>query len=538
MPVAQQTAVTSKPSSEAHLRLILESQPVCLTRVGVPDGTFLAVNDAALSMLGAERLDQVLGTRLFDLIDEGQRGACREFLVRVAAGERGSIETDFTALSGTRHRVQIHAVPHPQPVDGLASALCTFRDITEYRRLEAAVVENASRGPDESSLHRLQELEATVAEHQAAREQAEATAAAHQAAIADLERRLEEAEARAAELAGQTASQAASAMEVEELRAKVEALNRELSEQTALRTELEATIAGHEARTTELEQLLAESEARVRELNEAVNATRELEQMLLDQQAQLAMAQEERSAAEARARELAERYQTERADWQRRLDDALDARARDEQALKSALSELERRRSQLARVAELARDIIGSAPDLGSLEPISVGMIARAMEPVLVSLVGSEVEFVMVAASSEPVPDITREALEEILLSLVAGRRAAMTAGGQITIEVADVTIDDACAKERRGFRPGPYVLLGLHASGHGVASGLPAGIFGMPPEAQLWKAAGPGMASVYATVMNAGGYLWIAHEGRDAIAFELYFPRVQSPDAPAPLFA
>lgn len=552
MPVAQQTAVASKSSSEAHLRLILESQPVCLTRVGAPDGTFLAVNDAALSMLGAERLDQVLGTRLFDLLDEGHRDACREFLTRVAAGERGSLEADLTSLTGERHNVQIHAVPHPQPVDGLASALCTFRDITEHRRLEAAIVENASRPADEAQLQRLAELETTLADHQAARErleaaiaeqqtareQLEAAAAEHQAQLAETERLRHEAESRAQELAEQIAEQQARLAEVDEFRQQAETLRQELAAQTAARQELEAGTAGQQARMTELEQLLAESETRVRELSEAVNATRELEQMLLDQQSQLAQAQDARADAEARASELAERQQADRALWQRRIDDALDARARDEQALKTALSELERRRWQLARAAELARDIVGTAPDLGSVEPISVGTIARAMEPVLANLLGSDVELVMVAASSEPVPDITREALEETLLSIVAGRRAAMTAGGQVTIEVADVTIDDACAKERRGFRPGSYVLLGLHASGPGVAGGLPAGIFGMPPDPQLWRAAGPGMASVYSTIMNAGGYLWIAHEGRDAIAFELYFPRVPTADASAPLFA
>jgi len=538
MPVAQQTAVASKPPAEAHLRLILESQPVCLTRVGASDGTFLAVNDAALSMLGAERLEQVLGTKLFDLLEEAQRDACREFLMRVAAGERGSMEVDLANLTGSRHTVQIHGVPHPMPVDGLASALCTFRDITEHRRLETAVVENASRGLDDGQLQRLQELESALAGHEAARQQLEAAAAGHQAQIADAERLRHEAEARAQELADQVAAHQGRLAEVEEFRQKADALRQELAEQTAARQDLEATMAGQQARTTELEQLIAESEARVRELTEAVNATRELEQMLLDQQAQLAQAQEARAAAETRANELTERQQADRALWQRRVDDALDARARDEQALKTALSELERRRWQLARAAELARDIVGTAPDLGAVEPISVGTIARAMEPVLTNLVGSEVELVMVAASSEPVPDITREGLEEILLSIVAGRRAAMTAGGQITIEVADVAIDDACAKERRGFRQGAYVLLGLHASGPGVASGLPAGIFGMPPDPQLWRAAGPGMASVYSTIMNAGGYVWIAHEGRDAIAFELYFPRVAAPDATAPLFA
>ncbi len=503
MAVAQQAAVAAKPASDGHLRLIIETQPVCLTRVA-PDGAFLAVNDAALSMLGAERLDQVLGTSLLNLMEGEQREACKEFLTRVATGERGSIEADLTGLGGSRHNVQIHAVPHPSPVDGLPSALCTFRDITEHRRLEAAVVENASRpAVDEGQLQRVAELEAAKQE---------------------LETTVEQQQARLAEL--------------EQVQAQADEHVRELTEQIAARQELETALAQQQARVAELESSLTESETKVRELSESITATHELEQMLLDQQSRLAQAQEAVAAAEAKATEVAEKHKTDKSQWQQRIDDALDARARDEQALRTALSELERRRAQLVRATELARSIVEQVPDAGTLEPISVGTIARAMEPVLAALLGSDVELVMVAASSEPVPDLTREALEEMLLSITAGRRAAMTAGGQLTIEVADVTIDDACAKERRGFRQGSYVLLALHASGPGVAGGLPAGLFGMPPDQQLWRAAGPGMGSVYSTIMNCGGYVWVAHEGRDAIAFELYFPRVPTPDAPAPLFA
>lgn len=524
MAVAQQSAVAAKPASDGHLRLIIETQPVCLTRVA-PDGTFLAVNDAALSMLGAERLDQVLNTSLLNLIDAEHRDACREFLTRIAAGERGSIEADLNGLAGSRHNVQIHAVPHPSPIDGLPSALCTFRDITEHRRLEAAVVESAARpAMDEGQLQRVAELEATIA--------------SQQARLGELEQIQAEAVERTRELAEQTTARADLEAALAQHVNRIAELEGGLGQQQGLVGELEGALVQQQGRVAELEASLAEAETRVRELSESMTATQELEQMLLDQQSRLAQAQEALEAAEGRASEITEKHQTELAQWQQRIDDALDARARDEQAMRTALSELERRRAQLVRATQLAREIVEQVPDVGTIEPIVVGNIARAMEPILAALLGSDVELVMVAASTEPVPDVTREALEEMLLSITAGRRAAMTAGGQMTIEVADVTIDDACARERRGFRPGPYVLLGLHVSGPGVAGGLPAGLFGTPPDQQLWRAAGPGMGSVYATIMNCGGYVWVAHEGRDAIAFELYFPRVAAADASAPLFA
>ena len=548
MTVPQPPAIDAQSSTEAHLRNLLEIQPVCLTRVAA-DGTFLAINEAALSMLGAERLEQILGTSLLALVEADHRDICHKFLVRVSAGERGSVEVDLTGLAGLRHTLQVHAMSHPAP-DGLASALCTFRDVTEYRRLESAVVENATRtGSEERHLQRIAELEAgkidleaalneqqarlselatkagRASETDAVRRELEENLAQQQTRLAEAERRVTEAEARLSE--------------AERRVAEAEALAREASDNEAsVRRELEASLSEHRARLNDVEQKLGDAEVRVRELNERDAARKDLEAMMLQQQARVGELEQLLAEAQTRALELAGQHQAERTHWQQRINESIDARARDELALRSALAELERRRGQLARAAELARDIAESAPDLATHEPVSVTAVARAMEPLLAGLVGNEVNLMIVAASGEAPCDLPRESLEQIIMSLTAGRRSAMTAGGQITIEVADVTIDDQCASERRGFRPGGYTLLALHATGPGVAGGLPAGVFGMPPDQQLWRAAGPGMGSVYSTIMNSGGYVWVAHEGRDAIAFELYLPRVAGSNAPAPLFA
>src|SRR5918994_4251558 len=84
---------------EAYLRRVIERQPVCLTRIAA-DGTFLAVNDAALSMLGAAELGAVLDTSVLSLVAPEHREQCRAFLARIIAGERGSIEVDLTGLGG------------------------------------------------------------------------------------------------------------------------------------------------------------------------------------------------------------------------------------------------------------------------------------------------------------------------------------------------------------------------------------------------------------------------------------------------------
>ena len=59
--------VDSPVEAEPHLRAVLETQPVVLTRVS-KEGTFLAINESGLSMLGAQSLEQVLGTSLLNMV--------------------------------------------------------------------------------------------------------------------------------------------------------------------------------------------------------------------------------------------------------------------------------------------------------------------------------------------------------------------------------------------------------------------------------------------------------------------------------------
>ena len=129
--------------AEPHLRAVLEAQPVVLTRVG-KDGTFLAINEAGLSMLGAQSLEQILGTSMVSLVSSDERKNCQTFLERTAAGQRGSLEVDLVGLTGTRHTLELHACPHPGAPDAIASVLITFRDVTESRRLEQSLVDAAA----------------------------------------------------------------------------------------------------------------------------------------------------------------------------------------------------------------------------------------------------------------------------------------------------------------------------------------------------------------------------------------------------------
>lgn len=124
-----------------RLRSLIERQPSCLMRVGT-GGTLLAVNDKALSLLGARGLEDVLGSSLVDRIDAGDGASIwAEFVRRVSTTGSASLECDMKDLAGLRRTVMVQAVTLPSHPDGEDSVLLTVRDVSTSKRLQASLQE-------------------------------------------------------------------------------------------------------------------------------------------------------------------------------------------------------------------------------------------------------------------------------------------------------------------------------------------------------------------------------------------------------------
>ena len=130
-----------EPSVEvAHLRRLLDTQPGCLMRLGA-DGTVLAANDGALTLLGAQTRAQALGRDFADWVVVDQIARWRAFTAGVVESGPASIECDITAASGDRLTALFHAAPLPGHPDGVASIVVAVRAVTGQRQVEAAIVE-------------------------------------------------------------------------------------------------------------------------------------------------------------------------------------------------------------------------------------------------------------------------------------------------------------------------------------------------------------------------------------------------------------
>jgi PAS domain S-box-containing protein len=127
---------TSLRSRAERFRYIVENQPTGVTVIA-PNGTFLSVNDQALKLLGAERLDQVIGKSISDLLSTTEQPTVLELLAEVCEGNTKSIQLALQGLDGTRRNIELRAAPLKREENGSTAALAVLNDNGENQEITA-----------------------------------------------------------------------------------------------------------------------------------------------------------------------------------------------------------------------------------------------------------------------------------------------------------------------------------------------------------------------------------------------------------------
>jgi two-component system cell cycle sensor histidine kinase/response regulator CckA len=161
---------------------------------------------------------------------------------------------------------------------------------------------------------------------------------------------------------------------------------------------------------------------------------------------------------------------------------------------------------------------------------LNLNEIVLGLETMLQRLIGENIDLQVSLAPELGCLKADPSQVEQVIVNLAVNGRDAMPDGGKLTIETANIDLDEIYAEQHKSVTPGPYVLLAVSDTGHGMQLDTLPHIFEpFYTNKEHGKGTGMGLATVYGIVKQSGGDIWVYSEPGKGSIFKIYLPRVEA---------
>ena len=191
---------------------------------------------------------------------------------------------------------------------------------------------------------------------------------------------------------------------------------------------------------------------------------------------------------------------------------------------------LEGIRKSAERAAALTRQLLAfSRKQMLQPRVTDLNTVITNLEAMLRRLIGEDINLVILLDQALKLVKTDPGQLEQVIMNLVINARDAMPTGGEITVQTANVYLNENFTRRYPDLQPGPYVQVAVIDHGLGMDQETLTHIFEpFFTTKEPGKGTGLGLSTAYGIIKQSGGHIEVASRPAGGTVFEIYLPQIE----------